>query len=77
MMVSPEPGAVELLRRYNVVLNYAINKILRLDLRSIGRVHNALYRELREWFGLPSRITVDRYRDVLANANAWRNNPRR
>ncbi len=77
MMVSPEPGAVELLRRYNVVLNYAINKILRLDLRSIGRVHNALYRELKEWFGLPSRIAVDRYRDVLANANAWRNNPRR
>jgi hypothetical protein len=26
--VSPEPGAIELLRRYNVALNYAINKIL-------------------------------------------------
>ncbi len=48
MRVSPEPGAIELLRRYNVVLNYAINKILRLDLKSIERVHNALYRELRE-----------------------------
>ena len=78
--VSPEPGAVELLRRYDVALNYAINKILSLDLldlRSIRRVHNALYRELREWFGLPSRIAVDCYRDALANANAWRNNPRR
>ena len=70
MVVSPEPEAVELFRRYNTALNYAINKILRLDLRSIGSVHNALYRELREWFGLPSRIAVDRYRDVLANANA-------
>jgi hypothetical protein len=77
MMVSPEPGAIELLRRYNTALNYAINKILRLDLRSIGRVHNALYRELREWFDLPSRVAVDCYRDALANANAWRNNPRR
>jgi hypothetical protein len=48
MMVSPEPGAIELLRRYNVALNHAINKILSLGLRSIGRVHNALYRELRE-----------------------------
>ena len=28
MMVSSEPGAIELLRRYNVALNYAINKIL-------------------------------------------------
>jgi hypothetical protein len=77
MRVSPEPEAVELLRRYNVALNYAINKILRLDLRSIGGVHNALYRELREWFGLPSRVAIDCYRDALANANAWRNNPRR
>jgi hypothetical protein len=30
-------GAIELLRRYNVALNYAINKIPSLDLRSIGR----------------------------------------
>jgi len=43
--VSPEPEAVELLRRYDVALNYAINRILSLDLRSIGRVHNALYRD--------------------------------
>ena len=79
MRVSPEPGAVELLKRYNVALNYAINRILSLDLldlRSIGRVHNALYRELRR-FGLPSRVAIDCYRDALANANAWRNNPRK
>jgi len=77
MRVSPEPEAIELLRRYNVALNYAINRILRLGLRSIGRVHNALYRELKEWFDLPSRVAIDCYRDALANANAWRNNPRR
>ena len=76
-MVSPESGAIELLRRYNVALNYAINRILSLDLRSVGRVHNALYRELREWFDLPSRVAIDCYRDVLANAMSWRNNPRR
>jgi putative transposase len=75
--VLAPPGAIELLKRYNVALNYAINKILRLDLRSIGSVHNALYRELREWFGLPSRTAIDCYRDALANANAWRNNPRK
>jgi putative transposase len=77
MRVSPEPGAIELLSRYNVALNYAINKILRLNLKKIGEIHNALYRELREWFGLPSRIALDCYRDAIANANAWRNNPRR
>jgi len=70
-------GAIELLRRYNTALNYAINRILSLDLRSVGRVHSVLYRELREWFGLPLRTAVDYYRDALANANAWRNNPGR
>jgi hypothetical protein len=67
MRVSPEPAGIELLRRYNVALNYAINRILSLDLldlRSIGRVHNALYRELREWFDLPSRVAIDCYRDM-------------
>jgi len=77
MKVSPEPEAIELLRRYNVALNYAINRILSLDLRSIGRVHNALYIELREWLGLPSRIAIDCYRDALANAKSWGNNPRK
>ena len=77
MMVSPEPKAIELLRRYDTALNYAINKILRLNLKKIGEVHSALYRELREWFGLPSRVAVDCYRDALANAKSWRNNPRR
>jgi transposase len=77
MMVSPEPGAIELLKRYNIALNCAINKILRLNLKKIGEVHNALYRELRELFDLPSRVAVDCYRDALANAKSWRNNPRR
>jgi IS605 OrfB family transposase len=75
--VSPEPGAIELLKRYNVALNYAVNKILRLNLKKIGEVHNALYRELKEWFDLPPKTAVDCYRDALANANAWRNNPKK
>jgi predicted transposase len=75
--VNPEPGAIELLRRYNTALNYAINKILRLNLKKIGEVHSALYRELKEWFDLPPRTVIDCYRDALANANAWRNNPKK
>jgi len=77
VMVSPEPEAIELLKRYNTVLNYAINKILRLNLKKIGEIHNALYRELKEWFDLPSGVAIDCYRDALANANAWRNNPKK
>jgi putative transposase len=48
-----------------VALNYAINRILSLNLRSIERVHNALYRELKEWFGLPPRLANDCYRMPL------------
>jgi len=77
--VSPEPEAVELLRRYRIALNYAMNKIfsLNLNLKTIEEVHRELYRGLREWFGLSSRITVDCYRDAIANARAWRNNPKK
>jgi hypothetical protein len=68
--VSPEPGAMELLRRYNAALNYTINRILSLNLKTLKEVHRELYRELREWFGFPSRIAIDCYRDALANAKA-------
>ena len=63
--------------RYIIAFNYAINKILSLDLKTIRDAHRELYRELRERFELPSRIAVDCYRDALANAKAWRNNPKK
>jgi hypothetical protein len=40
-------------------------------------MHRVLYRELREWFGFPSRIALDCYRDAIASARAWRRNPYR
>jgi IS605 OrfB family transposase len=77
MRVSPEPVAVELLHRYRDALNYAINRILDNNLRTLKQAHKMLYRDLVERFNLPSRIALDCYRDALANANAWRNNPKR
>jgi hypothetical protein len=68
--VSPEPAGIELLERYRLALNYAINRILSLNLKTLKEVHKELYRELREWFGFPSRIAIDCYRDALANAKA-------
>jgi hypothetical protein len=75
--VSPEPAGIELLERYRLALNYAVNKILSLNLKTIRDAHRELYRELIEWFGLPSRTSLDCYRDALANARAWRNNPKK
>jgi len=48
MAVSPEPEAVELLERYIIALNYAVNRILSLNIKTIKEVHRELYRELRE-----------------------------
>jgi len=46
-----------------------LKQMLSLNLRTIKDIHRALYRELVEWFGLPSRVAIDCYRDALANAN--------
>jgi len=75
--VSPEPVVIELLHRYKNALNYAINKIIDNNLRTLKQAHGFLYKDLVEIFNLPSRIAVDCYRDALTNVNAWRNNPKR
>jgi len=77
MRVSPEPVVIKLLHRYRDALNYAINKIIDNNLRTLKQIHDFLYKDLVERFNLPSRIAVDCYRDALANVNAWRNNPKR
>ena len=77
MRVSPEPVVIELLHRYRDALNYAINKIIDNNLKTLKQAHNFLYRDLVERFNLPSRTAIDCYRDALANANAWRGNPKR
>jgi len=40
MRVSPEPVAMELLYRYRYALNYAINKILDNNLKTLKQVHD-------------------------------------
>jgi len=77
MRVSPEPVVIKLLHRYRDALNYAINKILDNNLRTLKQIHDFLYKDLVERFNLPSRIAIDCYRDALANVKAWRNNPKR
>jgi len=36
-----------------------MNKILSLNLKTIEEVHRELYRGLRDWFRLSSRIALD------------------
>ncbi|MEZ0345832.1 MAG: RNA-guided endonuclease TnpB family protein [Infirmifilum sp.] len=79
--VSPEPEVVELLKRYRSALWHSIRAIhghvVRSNLKrapSLSTTHRLLYNDLREGFGLPSRIAIDCYREALAIYKSWLNN---
>jgi len=79
--VSPEPEAVELLKRYRDALNHAVRWIIehtersgkRYRVPSLSRIHKALYEKLKS-YGLPSRIAIDCYREALAIAKSYLGN---
>jgi len=78
MKVSPEPDSQEklinLMQRYRDALNYSIRKIIENKALSLSKTHNLLYNNLKEKFGLPSRIAIDSYREALAIAKSWLGN---
>jgi len=43
----------------------------------LGRVHEALYEELREEYNLPSKVAEDCYRDALSVYKGWYNTPKK
>jgi len=81
MRVSPEPEAVELLKKYRDALNYAIRWVVESSIKtekgyrvpSLGRTHNALYEKLKA-YGLPSRIALDCYREARSIAKSYLGN---
>ena len=79
--VSPEPEQEEavlgLMRRYRDALNYSVRAIIANKALSLGKAHKLLYNDLRERYGLPSRIAQDCYREAIAIAKSWLKNPRR
>ena len=81
MRVSPEPASykelIGLMRRYREALNYAIKVVIENKALSLSRAHKLLYSVLKERYGLPSRIAQDCYREAIAIARSWLNNPGR
>jgi len=75
--VSPEPKALDLLKRYRDALNYSIRVIIENKALSLGRAHKLLYSVLKERFNLPSKIAQDCYREALTIAKSWLKNPKR
>ena len=81
MRVSPEPesqqAVLDLMKRYRDALNYSIRAIIASKALSLTKAHRLLYKELRERYGLPSRVAQDCYREAIAIAKLWLRNPRR
>jgi IS605 OrfB family transposase len=77
MKVSPEPAAVELLRRYRNALNYAVRMVVEHKALTLSKAHVLLYRTLKETYGLPSKVAQDCYREAIAVAKSWLKNPNR
>jgi putative transposase len=77
MKVSPEPAAVELLKRYRDALNYAVRMVIEHSALTLNKAHVLLYKTLRETYGLPSRAAQDCYREAIVLAKSWLKNPNR
>jgi len=81
MKVSPEPeqqqAVLDLLKRYRDALNYSVRAVIANRALSLNRAHRLLYNDLRERYGLPSRIAQDCYREAIAIAKAWLKKPKR
>jgi len=81
MRVSPEPegqqALLDLMRRYRDALNYSVRAIIASRALSLTRAHRLLYNDLRERYGLPSKIAQDCYREAIAIAKSWLKNPKR
>ncbi|MCC6009563.1 MAG: hypothetical protein LM588_01005 [Fervidicoccaceae archaeon] len=81
MRVSPEPSSSQallgLMRRYREALNYSIKVVIENKALGLSKAHRLLYNTLKEKYALPSKIAQDCYREAIAIAKSWLNNPSR
>jgi len=81
MRVSPEPeqeeAVLDLMKRHRDALNYSVRAIIASRALSLTKAHRLLYKDLRERYGLPSRVAQDCYREAIAIAKSWLRNPKR
>ncbi|MFP3265458.1 MAG: RNA-guided endonuclease TnpB family protein [Acidilobus sp.] len=81
MRVSPEPeqeeAVLDLMKRHRDALNYSIRTLIASRALSLTKAHRLLYKDLKERYGLPSRVAQDCYREAIAIARSWLKNPKR
>jgi hypothetical protein len=68
---------LSLMYRYREALNYAIKVVIENEALTLGKAHRLLYSILKDRYGLPSKVAIDCYREAIAIAKSWLNNPNR
>jgi len=68
---------LSLMYRYREALNYAIRVVVENKALTLGKAHRLLYSILKDGYGLPSKVAIDCYREAIAIAKSWLNNPNR
>jgi IS605 OrfB family transposase len=63
--------------RYREALNHAIRVVVENKALTLGKAHRLLYNTLKDEYGLPSKVAIDCYREAMAIARSWLNNPSR
>jgi len=68
---------MSLMYRYREALNHAIRVVVEGEALTLGKAHRLLYNTLKDGYGLPSKVAIDCYREAIAIAKSWLNNPSR
>jgi hypothetical protein len=68
---------LSLMYRYREALNHAIRVVIENEALTLGKAHRLLYNILKYGYGLPPKVAVDCYREAIAIAKSWLNNPSR
>ena len=65
------------MRVWREAVRHVVDYVIRTRQTGLAKVHHALYRSLRERYGLPARLAQDAIRQGIWIAKSWLKNPKR
>jgi len=71
------PVLLKTIRVWREAVRHVVDHIIRTRQIGLAKVHHALYRLLRERYGLPARLAQDAIRQGIWIAKGWLRNPKR
>jgi len=71
------PVLLNTMRVWREAVRHVVDYVIRTKQTGLAKVHHALYRLLRERYGLPARLAIDAIRQGIWIAKSWLRNPKR